>query len=1216
MEAHEDTILQGDILNEAEVEFLLKGAENDSQPQSAPSLDEDEHTVTMRGDLDQINLSDIFQTLAMSQMEGVLRVRNALEERQVYCRDSYVRILVPNRVTLRRLGNRLVHAGLIDGDQLRQALVEQKSQRIPLGELLVRDGFVTQDQLDEIVGMQVAEDLFSLFTWRYGTFDFFRADGDGEKMRESFTHCPEYEINSLLLEVARRSDEWETILDELQSLDEVPGQVDDAVDVDDLSETHQFVLRTIKGRATYRQLSDLTTLSLFEFCRAARDLSAGGIIAPIEDDAFLDLASELINEGEQKRAVVLLQTLRDRPGDRTLEAIRTMAQLLGQLDERKLASQLLLEAAQRSPVPEQALQLARDARAMVPYDPGTLSFLRTVLVAHSDPDSSELEQCTLDLIDALIENDLVPTAIEIIDDARMTDTMRPQILMREARARQKTRDTAGAVQCLEQLVEHYQTVGNRAKVLESMQAILKLDRERKDIARQIAQMQRTRVQRIARIVAAALVLVMAASSGVVWWQKSAFDAAVGRAVAEVEQLLDEGDHVQAGQRIDHWLADLGESDALVDLQNRVRFAQAAEKKRLAELARADLLEKLRSAASMTEDGDLRQAMQIYERLHERPERRTEVVEHAGVRVDRVLAALETSASALRSGVPQKPDELLGRGDLQANRQRLEQAMPTALQKGYMALRAMHTATLLPEFLGAERRYRIQTLFADRGDLFELALTRVQQYDEALARSDTQQRLDPTFQAAVAKEQAHDFRGALELYRKLEGETLDDPELKTHFGERVTRNATIARLLDELQAATGRGDYQTAFQHLKALRASFGDVAFDQFVRLPLEVRSLPSGARVSVNGKELGTTPLLLARRPGDAVTVDVHIDGFLPAQREVQGDFQPNWLAHLSLRPEATWQNDRAVEMCPTRLPDGTWLFVDRAGHVLRRSAELDASIWDVDTDDLSGWLTKPIVHRDLMITASLDGRLRALSIENGSERWKLDDMPCEVSPQLVKDTLAVATTDSQLHAIDLASRRRQAIALPQAPHGELLRHGDAVIVVGERGSVSCISMPDLKTLWQAQVPELVSPSAALAGDTLVVGDDQGTIVGFDALRGQELWRRELQHGLLGAPSAGLGAVFLATRERILRLDLRTGDDLEAIPAPDGAGWGRAPTVTGTRLVAPLAKGDLQVLDAATGQLVYRIAADSRSRLLALPSGELLVSEPDHELRSYGVLR
>ncbi|MFK7741195.1 MAG: DUF4388 domain-containing protein [Planctomycetota bacterium] len=1205
----------GEILNEAEVDFLLKGAEEDIPEAPAPSLDDGEHTVTMRGDLDKINLSDIFQTLAMSSMEGVLRVRNALEERQVYCSDHHVRILVPNRVTLRRLGSRLVQAGMISGEQLRDALNEQKDARIPLGELLVRDGIVSAKQLNEIVGMQVAEDLFSLFTWRHGTFEFFKAETTGDYFRERFEGCPEYEINSLLLEVARRSDEWDTILEQLTSLDEIPHQAAQPADPDDLNESHNTVLRVLDGHSTYRQLCDQTTISLFDFCRAARDLSAGGILAHLDDAEFAGVASTLAEEGEHKRAIVLLQTLRDRPGDRPLPVIQEMAAVLEQAEEKRLASQLLLEAAQRSPDPEQALQLARDARTLVPYEPGTLSFLRTVLIAHASPDSPELEKVTLDLLDAMIDNDLAPTAIEIIDDARRTDTMSPQILMREARARQKAKDIDGAIKTLEELVEHFENTHARSKVIESLEAIFRLDRTRKDVHKRITQLKRTQTDRIVRVAVFGTVLALVGGSGFIWWQQRAFEASVVSATSEVQELIESRDLTTARTRFQSWSASLGECQAIEDLRSRIAFAEAAEKKRLKDLARADVLDKLRAAARAGDVGDVATMVQAYIELHERADMRDEVINNAGMRTDRLLDGLEVAAGKLATEMPPAPDDLLDRDQLTTNRANLLGHYSVELQLAFEGLSALSAQEQLPSFLGEERLARIATLLAEFGPRLNMATERTHAYDQALKRNDTQRRLDPTFQAAVEKEKAFDFDGALELYRMLEQATTEDAELRTHFRDRVTRNATISRLLKEVAEATAKGDYRIAMQHIKALRVSFPDVEFDQIARLPLAITSQPAGARVLVNNKEIGTTPLLLSRRPIDKLAVSLASDRFLPIQFDVAGDYHPSLMARLMLTPAATWKHNKAIESRPAAVPDGSgdWLIVDRSGHVRRRSADLARDVWDFDSEDLSGWLTPPLVRGQTVLIASLDGTLRALSTVDGSLAWQLDDMPCEVTPVLFDSAMAIATTDGQLHAIDLAERRRHSARLAEPAHGALLRHRDSVLVVGERGKLACLAMPSLTPVWTRQLADLASPTAALAGDVLVAGDDHGVLYGIAALDGTLVWQRKLETTLLGRFCVVNNVIIAPTEQERLRVDARTGSLLEPLRKLE-APWAGVPTGIGSRLLMPLEGGGLQVVDAKTGRPEYRLPGNARCKVLVVAAndGSVFVASESHTIRRY----
>ncbi|MBL8752062.1 MAG: DUF4388 domain-containing protein, partial [Planctomycetes bacterium] len=567
----------GEILSEAEVEFLLNAvADDEPAPAPQPSADAGEN-VTMRGDLEQINLADIFQTLGMSKMEGVLRLRNPLAERDVLVRDGHVRILVPNRMATRRLGQRLLQAGLVNGEQLRAALQQQRVDKSPLGEVLVAQGSLTREALDDILAGQIAEDLFSLFTWRHGSFEFWKGPPSSPAQEQAFAGCPEFEINSLLLEVARRSDEWQSILDAIGSLDDVPQALADASRPFEPNELHQQVQSGIDGRTSYRELAERTTHGLFEAARAARDLVRAGRAAALEEGAMVALAGQVADQGDKRRALVLLQTLRDRSGDRALGILSGMASVLEKVGERRLAGTMLLEAAQRQIDPTTALDLARKARALSPNDAGLLSFLRTVLVAHDRPDSKELEKVTLDLLDAMLAADLLPQAIEIVEDARRTGSLGPAHLAREARARQKSHDIPGAVKVLEELAQLHDSRGEKKAATDAWEAVFKLDRTRTDVRKLVAHRRRTRLGKWIRLSAAAAAVAMLGTTGLVLWQQQAFDSAVTAADAAIQKQLEGGDRRAALAIVDGLAQQLGECEAVADLRGRVEFAEAAER---------------------------------------------------------------------------------------------------------------------------------------------------------------------------------------------------------------------------------------------------------------------------------------------------------------------------------------------------------------------------------------------------------------------------------------------------------------------------------------------------------------------------------------------------------------------------------------------------------------------------------------------------------------
>ena len=62
---------------------------------------------------------------------------NPLEEHHLWIRGGQVSDWVPSRVESRRLGRRLIRAGLITADQLDEAMRKQGEGKQPLGEILV-----------------------------------------------------------------------------------------------------------------------------------------------------------------------------------------------------------------------------------------------------------------------------------------------------------------------------------------------------------------------------------------------------------------------------------------------------------------------------------------------------------------------------------------------------------------------------------------------------------------------------------------------------------------------------------------------------------------------------------------------------------------------------------------------------------------------------------------------------------------------------------------------------------------------------------------------------------------------------------------------------------------------------------------------------------------------------------------------------------------------
>src|SRR6185295_3744288 len=70
------------------------------------------------------------------------------------------------------LGEILVRSGRISLEELDALLAEQKASKRRFGEVVVEKGIVTQQDVDYALREQVAEEVYDLFTWTNSTFVF------------------------------------------------------------------------------------------------------------------------------------------------------------------------------------------------------------------------------------------------------------------------------------------------------------------------------------------------------------------------------------------------------------------------------------------------------------------------------------------------------------------------------------------------------------------------------------------------------------------------------------------------------------------------------------------------------------------------------------------------------------------------------------------------------------------------------------------------------------------------------------------------------------------------------------------------------------------------------------------------------------------------------------------------------------------------------------
>jgi hypothetical protein len=238
--------------------------------------------MAIRGDLREAGLPDVLQLLGLGQKTGCLSVARPGNFGSIYFERG--RIAYATIVNRRdRLGDALIKSGAVDEADLRAAVAEQAvDPAVRLGDLLLRRGAVTPEALERHVRAQVEEAVLQLFTWTEGTFSF-----EPEVRADPRDYVVSIDPGSVLLEGARRADEWQLIATTVPGLDAVfamtapdVGPAEErALDAAgfEMSAEERRVVALVDGRRDVSRLVEESGLGDFDVARTLHALASAGL---------------------------------------------------------------------------------------------------------------------------------------------------------------------------------------------------------------------------------------------------------------------------------------------------------------------------------------------------------------------------------------------------------------------------------------------------------------------------------------------------------------------------------------------------------------------------------------------------------------------------------------------------------------------------------------------------------------------------------------------------------------------------------------------------------------------------------------------------------------------------------------------------------------------------------------------------------------------------
>ncbi len=231
--------------------------------------------MAIRGSLREASLPDVLQLLAMGKKTGCLSVSHRQQFGTIHFEHGRIaHAAIVNRRD--RLGDILVKHGLVSPAALEAAIAEQTTHpQKRIGDLLVSAGYIRREQLHEYLKHQIEEAVYFLFTWSQGTFTF-EADVRPDAQDVTVSISPE----SLLLEGARRVDEWSLIEKKIPSLDIVFSLDRDHLAESDVEVTpeQETIIPLIDGRRDVTAIVEESGLDEFEVGKALFGLATAGFL--------------------------------------------------------------------------------------------------------------------------------------------------------------------------------------------------------------------------------------------------------------------------------------------------------------------------------------------------------------------------------------------------------------------------------------------------------------------------------------------------------------------------------------------------------------------------------------------------------------------------------------------------------------------------------------------------------------------------------------------------------------------------------------------------------------------------------------------------------------------------------------------------------------------------------------------------------------------------
>jgi outer membrane protein assembly factor BamB/tetratricopeptide (TPR) repeat protein len=449
--------------------------------------------MSLRGNLNSVDLANIFQMLSINQKEGTLNIFDGDSKKSIYFSRQGVSMLSRGQAKKDTLGQILLRYDRISEDQLDRALETQKQTGKLLGTVLEEDSLIPRDMVEDALRIQIEEEVYNLFIWKNANFEFIEGAPPQEFQEVDGVTALTFNVNSLIMEAARRIDEWEQIQRVVPTTNEIYRYSGRNMELSDDIFRQPYcekVLAAINGKCTVEEIIDRSYVNKFEVCRIMSLLLEQVAIEPVPPEDLARLADAAIGRGDARDAVKFLERVVELGAD-TVDTHQALGEAYESLKEiRNAAAHYRLHAEHRleKGEPEKALELYKKMCELIPTDLRSADRLIEVYVQFAEDvavPTSEIVDRGKSLASIYLElkkmNPAVQTLHRVIDLAPEDFSLR-HLLINIYLANNMSSE---AITEYEAMAAHYQKKKDIDQVIKILRKILVIDRAREDVTQRL-----------------------------------------------------------------------------------------------------------------------------------------------------------------------------------------------------------------------------------------------------------------------------------------------------------------------------------------------------------------------------------------------------------------------------------------------------------------------------------------------------------------------------------------------------------------------------------------------------------------------------------------------------------------------------------------------------------------------------------------------------------